>query len=158
MERKRGNGGCWSWLWPHFFTGAASFWSHFTVQQGQATDVAWPKPSPEEQQVKHCSKVLQRTVPAAFPSLPFQKDISQTKREKSSCGCSPQYPGEKRWMQLKHDFACWNLLSQEQEIKFHSWVFFNAKVFERWAELGFEKAFFKQFSGIQQDNQLNTLH
>lgn len=78
-----------------FFTGAASFWLYFTVKQGQATDVAWPKPSPEEQQVKHCSKLLQRTVPAAFPSLPFQKDISQT-REKISGGCSPPYPGEKR--------------------------------------------------------------
>lgn len=66
-----------------FFTGAASLWLYLTVKQGQATEVTWPKPSPEEQQVKHCSKLLQRTVPAAFPSLPFQKDISQTRERKA---------------------------------------------------------------------------
>lgn len=66
-----------------FFTGAASLWLYFTVKQGQATEVTWPKPSPEEQQVKHCSKVLQRTVPAAFPSLPFQKDTSHTRERKA---------------------------------------------------------------------------
>lgn len=73
MERKKN--GKWRLLefaLASFFTGAASFWLYFTVKQGQGTDVAWPKPNPEEQQVKHYSKVLQRTAACSLPlpSLP----------------------------------------------------------------------------------------
>lgn len=82
-EEKNGNSRLLEFASASFFTGSASFWLYLTAKQGQATDVAWPKPSPGEQQVKHCSKVLQRTVPAAFPSLPFQKDISQTRDRKA---------------------------------------------------------------------------
>lgn len=69
-EEKNGKSGLLEFALASFFTGSASLWLYFTAKKGQATDVPWPKPSPEEQQVKHCSKLLQRTVPAAFPSLP----------------------------------------------------------------------------------------
>lgn len=82
-EKKNGKLRLLEFALASFFTEAASFWLYFPVKQGQDTDVTWPKPSPEEQQVKHCSKLLQRTVPAAFPSLPFQKDISQTRDKKA---------------------------------------------------------------------------
>lgn len=114
-----GTRGCCSFALASFFTGSASFWLYLTAKQGQATGVGQPRRAAGEDLQQSAAE--NRACSLSFPSLPFQKDISQ--REKSSGGCSPSYPGEKRWTQLKHDFACWNLLSQEQKIKFHSWVF-----------------------------------
>lgn len=45
-----------------------------------------PEPSPKEQQVNHCSKLLLRTVPAAFPSpsrQAFWSGAFQTRERKA---------------------------------------------------------------------------
>lgn len=81
-------------------------------------------------------------------SLPFQKDISQT-REKSSSGCSPLYPGEKRWIQLK----TWLCMLKSPEPGAEDQISFmssHAKVFERWAELVFRRL---SSSSFQESNR-----
>lgn len=118
-KEKNGNSRLLEFALASFFTGSASFWLYLTAKQGQATGVGQLRRAAGEGLQQSAAESSACSL--SFPSLPFQKDISQ--REKSSGGCSPSYPGEKRWIQLKHDFACWNLLSQEQKIRFHSWVF-----------------------------------
>lgn len=114
-----GNQDCWSLLWPHFSQDLPH--CGCTSQRRRVRPLMCPGQSPAQKSSRWSTAANCCREQCLQPSLPFQKDISQT-REKSSGGCSPPYPGEKRWIQLKHDFACWNLLSQEQKIKFHSWV------------------------------------
>lgn len=79
---------------------------------------------------------------ACSPPFPIQTGILERcfsdQREKSSDGCPPPYPGEKRWMQLNTRLS-WDFnvrLGAEDQISFRS---FYARAFERWAERVFKR-------------------